>query len=254
MGAVGERLRRERLKTGLDLDRVSQDTKIPARFLEAIEQEEFEKLPGRVFLFSFLRQYAQALGLDELELMAQLRAEQEPPPPAPVPESPRPRRRRTQVGVMLAGAAVLLLAFILANPRPWNWSAQHVPPAPRGALIVSSGSADRMVSSVPEQPPPAPVVPAGLRLVLVAKQRTWVTAKRDGRSAFAGTLQPNESRVLEGGETVDLVIGNPEAVDLSLNGKLIEIAGPRGEMAEVRIGAPDAPPVISHRRPLADIY
>ena len=53
MGAVGERLRRERLKTGLDLDRVSQDTKIPARFLEAIEQEQFEKLPGRVVLFSF---------------------------------------------------------------------------------------------------------------------------------------------------------------------------------------------------------
>src|SRR5215472_4817909 len=115
MGAVGERLRRERLKTGLDLDRVSQDTKIPARFLEAIEQEQFEKLPGRVFLFSFLRQYAQALGLDELELMAQLRAEQEPPPSAPVRESPRPRHRRKQVGMMLAGTAVLLIAFILAN-------------------------------------------------------------------------------------------------------------------------------------------
>jgi transcriptional regulator with XRE-family HTH domain len=254
MGAVGERLRRERLKTGLDLDRVSQETKIPARYLEAMEQEQYEKLPGRVFLFSFLRQYAHALGLDELELMAQLRAEQEPPPPAPVPEPPRPRHRRTQARVLLPGAAVLVFAFILVGTRPWTRSAPPVPPARRGASVVSSGSADRLVLSVPEQPPPKPVAPAGWRLVLVAKQRTWVTAKQDGRSAFVGRLQPNESRVLEGGETIDLVIGNPEAVELSLNGKPIEIAGPRGALAEVRIAARDAPPVISHRRPLADLY
>lgn len=301
MGAVGEVLRRQRLKSGADLDRISQETKIPSRYLLAIEREEFEKLPGRVFLFSFVRQYAQTLGLDEVQVLAQLREEQEPPPAPPAPESPCPRPRWKRVPVILAGAAVLLLAFVLADTIPWSGSA--VPPVPQSASVVSAGAADRAAPSVPaeqppaaelpptsagqppapaaqpatlaeqpsapaaqpvalpeqpvtraEQPPLASVASAGLRLVLTARKRTWVTAKQDGRSAFSGTLQPNEGRVLEGGATIDVVIGNPEAVEVSLNGKPLEIAGPPGDVAEVRIAAPDAPPVISHRRPLSDLY
>lgn len=325
MGAVGETLRRERLKSGVELDRISQETKIPTRYLEAIEQEEFEKLPGRVFLISFVRSYAQALGLDEAELIAELRAAEAPLPPPPVLESPPPRRsqwtgipemlagkilggtdsiraalqrigirevlagtlfrgtdliravlRRTGMRVKLAGAAVVVVAFMVAYTAPWSGSAPPDPAdTPETASPATSGSADRLVP--PERqaelppapqtageaqptlvreadPPPAPVAAAGLRLVLVAKQRTWVSAKQDGHRVFAGPLQPNESRVLEGRGAVDVVIGNPEGVEVSLNGKLLEIPGSRGEQAEVRIAAPDAPPVISHRHSLADIY
>ena len=68
MISVGETLRRERVRRNLDLDQISRELKISAKFLEAIEDEQYERLPARVFAKSFVRQYASLLGLDEDEL------------------------------------------------------------------------------------------------------------------------------------------------------------------------------------------
>jgi cytoskeleton protein RodZ len=88
MMTVGETLRRERLRRNLDLDQVSRELKISPRFLEAIEDEDFEKLPGGVFAKAFIRQYGKLLGLNDDELSAQLQQTFDPPPvevPAPAP-------------------------------------------------------------------------------------------------------------------------------------------------------------------------
>src|SRR5215469_16463541 len=79
MMTVGETLRRERLKRNLDLDQVSRELKISPRFLEAIENEDFEKLPGGVFAKAFVRQYGRLLGLNDEELAAQLQQTLDPP-------------------------------------------------------------------------------------------------------------------------------------------------------------------------------
>jgi cytoskeleton protein RodZ len=83
MTQVGETLRRERLKRNLDIEQISQELKISARFLDAIENEQYEKLPGGVFAKSFVRQYARLLGLDEEELAGQLQGVIAPPPEIP---------------------------------------------------------------------------------------------------------------------------------------------------------------------------
>jgi cytoskeleton protein RodZ len=68
MTSIGETLRQERERRNLALDQVSRELKISVRFLEAIEQENFERLPAGVFAKSFARQYARLLGLDEDEV------------------------------------------------------------------------------------------------------------------------------------------------------------------------------------------
>src|SRR5690242_13802016 len=88
MSSVGEILRRERLRTGLDLEKISQDTKISMRTLELIEADQFEKLPGGVFARSFVRQYARAVGLDPEELVSELEKRMAPPAD-PIPEAVR---------------------------------------------------------------------------------------------------------------------------------------------------------------------
>ncbi|MFN7992062.1 MAG: DUF4115 domain-containing protein [Bryobacteraceae bacterium] len=72
MTSVGDTLRRERLRKELDLEQISRETKISARLLEAIEHDQYELLPGRVFAKSFVRQYARFLGLDEEELASEV--------------------------------------------------------------------------------------------------------------------------------------------------------------------------------------
>ncbi len=71
MMSVGETLRQQRLRRKVQLQEVSEELKISSRMLEAIEADDYDKLPGGVFAKSFVRQYAGVLGLDEGEVAAQ---------------------------------------------------------------------------------------------------------------------------------------------------------------------------------------
>ncbi|MGH9343417.1 MAG: helix-turn-helix domain-containing protein, partial [Terriglobia bacterium] len=71
MAGFGENLRREREMRGISLQEISSTTKISVRFLESLEAEEFSKLPGGIFIRSFIRSYANYLGLDEEQVMAE---------------------------------------------------------------------------------------------------------------------------------------------------------------------------------------
>jgi cytoskeleton protein RodZ len=68
MTSIGDTLRRERLKHDLSLERISKELKVSQRLLEAIESDDFSKLPGDVFVRSWVRQYARLVGLDEEEM------------------------------------------------------------------------------------------------------------------------------------------------------------------------------------------
>jgi cytoskeletal protein RodZ len=67
------------------------------RFLEAIESEEFEKLPGGIFTVSYLKQYALAIGLPEEEILEHYRRTLDPPPTTGKPETPPERNRALRV-------------------------------------------------------------------------------------------------------------------------------------------------------------
>jgi cytoskeletal protein RodZ len=63
-------LPRFRKRSGVSLEEIVQRTKISSRFLQAIEDEQFDQLPGGIFSTSYLRQYAAAIGYDEEALIA----------------------------------------------------------------------------------------------------------------------------------------------------------------------------------------
>jgi cytoskeletal protein RodZ len=102
VGAFGEKLRKQREQRGLDLDAISNTTKISTRMLRALEDEHFDQLPGGIFNKGFVRAYARQVGLDEDEAVAdylaasrenQLQARSVPPdfrPPAPTPTAAAP--------------------------------------------------------------------------------------------------------------------------------------------------------------------
>lgn len=69
MADIGERLRTAREAKGLTLGDIERITKIQIRYLTAIEDNEFDKLPGEFYVRAFIRQYAQVVGLDGKELL-----------------------------------------------------------------------------------------------------------------------------------------------------------------------------------------
>src|SRR5215813_3228058 len=71
MSSFGERLRQERELRGVDLRDVADATKISLRFLQALENDRIDILPGGIFPRAFVRQYASHLGLDADRMVAE---------------------------------------------------------------------------------------------------------------------------------------------------------------------------------------
>ena len=65
MGEFGKELRSERVSRGIELEEISDSTKISSRYLTALEEDQFEQLPGGVFNKGIVRSYARFVGLEE---------------------------------------------------------------------------------------------------------------------------------------------------------------------------------------------
>jgi cytoskeleton protein RodZ len=91
MPEIGETLREARMRERIDVSEIEAQTKIRAKYLRALENEEWDLLPGPTFVKSFLRTYATALGLDGKTLVEEYRLSFERPsePPEPIVSSPR---------------------------------------------------------------------------------------------------------------------------------------------------------------------
>jgi cytoskeleton protein RodZ len=115
MPSIGDTLREARMRQRLDIADVEAKTKIRAKYLRALENEEFGMLPGPTFVKTFLRSYAEVLGLDPHLLVEDYRARYEPRDeieamqPLGPPGIGRDRRRRARPPGpwLLAGLALL---------------------------------------------------------------------------------------------------------------------------------------------------
>ena len=75
MPEIGAALREARMRQRIDISEIEAQTKIRAKYLRALENEEWDLLPGPTFVKSFLRTYAEALGLDARLLLEEVEAE-----------------------------------------------------------------------------------------------------------------------------------------------------------------------------------
>nr|WP_289037430.1 helix-turn-helix domain-containing protein [uncultured Allobacillus sp.] len=66
---IGKRLREERLNQGLSLEEVKSETKIQTRYLTAVEENDWSKMPGNFYVRAFIREYAEVLGMDSAMLL-----------------------------------------------------------------------------------------------------------------------------------------------------------------------------------------
>ena len=117
--AIGDTLREARMRQKIDISEIEAKTKIRAKYLRAMENEEFDLLPGSTFAKSFLRTYAEALGLDAHRLVEEYRSQYEPRdegdlPPLSAQAGRRARRegRRHDRRPPNRAAALLALAVV----------------------------------------------------------------------------------------------------------------------------------------------
>src|SRR5271167_1866961 len=138
----GEHLRREREMRGVSLDEISAATRISTRFLEAIEKDQWDQLPGGVFNRGFIRSVARFLGLDEDALVAEYALETRNQPPARVIglDTPSAMPRNWQFPVIAAVVLILIIVggwFAFRRYRPWIAEHMH-----RRASVPASGDSN----------------------------------------------------------------------------------------------------------------
>jgi cytoskeletal protein RodZ len=265
MSSIGEKLRGERLRRGLDVYQVAEQTKINPNFLLAMEADDFDKLPGSFFARSFVRQYARALGFDDKEFEAELSGSSGP---AMAPEETMPRRPAEPVifaqtvSSRLGGLQSLgsLLAFLLtvgaiagtyllwqrtrdaAKPAAASAPVQQAqgPPAlpPANNPTAAQQPVEQPPAEAPKPEPAAPAAPAPqppastspVHLELRATAPAWVRIEKDGKLSFEGTLQAEDAKTFEAAETVRLRTGNAGALQVTWNGKPVGEIGPAGQI------------------------
>jgi cytoskeletal protein RodZ len=137
MPEIGETLRETRMRRRIDMTEVEAATKIRAKYLRALENEEWDLLPGPTFVKTFLRTYAEYLDLDPRLLVEEYRQRYERPATQDLtPFGPgmgaqrRRRRQRRPIGpviVVLLGIAGLLGTLYVLGVV---WGEDDEPPPP----------------------------------------------------------------------------------------------------------------------------
>lgn len=218
---VGAALRDARETLGVSIGEAAETTFIPRRYLEALERDApIEEYPAPAFARHFLREYSAFLGLDDGPLLSRLGVPEpgsELPHGEPIEDEPAPAPWGRRVLSIVLAIAVLAGAGILAD------RAAHRP-AP-AALNLSSPQVPTAGLASPASPPPASPATqpaaAGIRIVLAATGRSYVSAVVDGKQKLNTFLLPGTTTRLHAKRRVQLVLGAPGVVRVTVNGTVV---------------------------------
>ncbi|TYP54308.1 helix-turn-helix domain-containing protein [Thermosediminibacter litoriperuensis] len=256
---LGEYLKRMRLSKNISLEQIQKDTKIRIKYLSAIESGSFELIPGgEVYIKGFLKNYAEAVGLDSKAILERYKEIVVPTPTEDEfsgqileDESPRQhlfeekkpefifRPRLKNFSFILA--AILILAVLIGVVSSFIISTQ-TPVEPASPTPTNS---DTTVETEPVQAPPEEnkentsvihlVEDDGRKIVYtveadiinvrfeVERDRCWIRVKKDGILEFEGHLGSGESKVWEAKDSLTIRVGNPPVVRVNLNGKEVNL-------------------------------
>jgi len=256
----GEHLRREREMRGVSLEEIAGATRISTRFLDALEKEAWDRLPGGVFNRGFVRTVARFLGLEEENLLAEYALAMRLPGATAVPAEPprQPSALRKAPWIALALAAVL--ALTAAGWSGWRWisarraeliaaaTALPAPPAPPPAPpSLWAPPTDPVTPPAPKQnaSPWAALQPQAepareLQLKIDAERETSLTVTSDGQQIFAGTILPGETHIVSARNALAIETKDAGAIHLELNGQTLAPIGPPGQPGKITLGHPKA--------------
>ncbi len=225
MPGIGETLREARTAAGIQLDDAERTIRIRIRYLDALENEEWDVLPGDAYVRGFLHTYADFLGLDGAALvdeydrqvvpaMAERSIDAPFEPPRPM-DGGNPTMRRIGWGAIFVAAALAALFIVLgitggSSQSPKNNHHQHH----RGGDKQGSAQSSTTTTTTPSEATVS-LTPTGTVWVCLVDQ--------SGKALVNGeTLTTGDSRGPFKAKDMQLTLGNGE-IQVELNGKQVSI-------------------------------
>jgi cytoskeleton protein RodZ len=240
--SFGTWLRQQREMREIDLQEIADRTKISMRYLQAMEDDRFDRLPGSVFARGFLREYARYVGLNPDEVVNfYLQTRDEAGEGADsdelIGDKPTSPRFRILLGLAVFLALASAVAYFLYHR------------APEGP--INPLDRDRAASAEAPAPPPVPEesIPepeteeevenasdAPLNVVLDFTGDCWVDVRIDDRESITRAFIQGESLQVEADQKVELVtLGNGGGVSVRVNGVPFSLDAAPGEVVKNRV-------------------
>src|SRR5262249_51281170 len=163
MTNFGASFKKARESQGISLDQIAADTRISSRFLVAIESEEFHLLPGGIFNRGFVRAYAERVGLDpdqavaDYERLAEVR---EPAVEAISTPDPQPTKRERNLYPIALGALALVIIIFYIVTRESNRTPQTATASPPPVVTQPAAQPSAQPAAQPSAQPPVVAQPA----------------------------------------------------------------------------------------------
>jgi cytoskeleton protein RodZ len=222
MPEIGETLREARMRAKIDVSEVEATTKIRAKYLRALENEEWGLLPGPTFVRSFLRTYADYLGLDSKLLVEEYRLRHEPPSEldlAPITPNLGPERRarisppRPSRGWIIGLSVVAIIALLIVIGSVGGGKSEQ------GKVATQATTR----KTTPARPTPAPR-PTVARLKLLPIDPVYVCLiDSSGKRLIDGqTVDPSAPPPTFKAKRFSVLFGHGPQV-MRVNGKTVQI-------------------------------
>jgi len=219
----------------LELSRIENDTRIRAKFLRALEDEQFDRIPAPAYAKGFLRTYADYLGLDAQRFVDEYNAHfapaEEPQATAPVRIRRPGRLRRRLLFVVPVALAVGLVAWGFSlDGSHHHRAAALAPPLPHAGVSTTSAPPARRTATQK---------PGRARIALVATRGPcWLSVRLGsdtGKLLYERTLAQGQAVGLSG-PRLWIRIGAPWNLDATLNGKRVQLPGSLGNVVATPTG------------------
>ena len=231
---IGKGLQEARRCKEISIQQVSEETKISKEYLEALEKEEYDVFPAKVYVVSFIRNYARYLGLDAEAIVHAYEREHsgrkdkmDLNPEFPIvvsqggEEKSLPRRRITAFRFTKKSLIPFVLAIgviVGAGLLAIFWL--------RSALLQFSPQVKAGTSLSTD-------IAQNISIVAEINDKTWLRVVGDGGVSFEGILFPGENRKWVAKNGMIVRIGNVGGVRLYVNGEEVDtVSGNIGEVNE----------------------
>lgn len=226
MFEIGSTLREARVRRKLTLQQVEEDTKIRVKYLQAMENEDFDLMPGPAYVKGFLQTYAVYLGLDPSIILDEYRSrgtsreEHQPFGGSSVIGKPHVHRRRNTLA-FIAVACLLVLAVI------YVLGLNSEDATPIGGTGIDPGLLSPSPSATPSKSPTAKPstspTPKDIVRVSTVDGDCWLEVRRDGSGGpvlFSGTVPQGRTKVFSG-DPLWIRIGDPTAISIRAGGTVL---------------------------------
>ena len=229
MFEIGNSLREARLRQGLEIPRIEAETKIRGKYLRALEEEQFEVLPGDTYVKGFLRTYADYLGLDGQlyldEYSSRFAASEEIPFAQSTSTQPRRGQRRRMesnlVVVALAAIVAITVLVVVGLSGLGSDSGDDTPPpgATTEPTTTSAASGATTTGAGDEAAGPK------ARLVVTAARGPSFLEVRNGgangKLVWEGTLEQGQTQRFLKYRRLWIDLDEPQNLNVKLNGRRV---------------------------------